>query len=193
MQNLEFKAELRDLPIARAIAADEFGAIIVETMLQLDTYYNVADGRLKRRDIWITVEPNPAELFKPPRPQPDEIEWIPYHRPDKLGPKISQYQLLTDEQARERFGDRPLPELGVVRKVREVHMTERPGSPAAGVRIHLDRVEKLGTFIEFEALVTPARPMPRCVAALDALRSAFAPVMGEPISAGYADLLSIRG
>ena len=80
------------------------------------------------------------------------------------------------------FGAGPLPELIVVRKRRELFLLDN-------VRIHLDTVESIGTFLEFEALVTPNHTVADCHAAIDRLRAAFMPALGEPIACSYADLL----
>ena len=49
MQNVEYKAELRDIALARTIAA-AIGAIKVDTLVQTDTYFRVPDAKLKRRE-----------------------------------------------------------------------------------------------------------------------------------------------
>ena len=79
MQNIEFKAELRDLEAARA-QCSALGAQRIGLLRQTDTYYQLADGRLKRRKA-------PGE----------PTVWIFYHRPDRTGPRMSNYSLLTEE------------------------------------------------------------------------------------------------
>ncbi len=49
MRNIEFKAELRDPDLARAIAR-EIGASMVVKIQQTDTYYDVTTGRVKKRE-----------------------------------------------------------------------------------------------------------------------------------------------
>jgi adenylate cyclase class IV len=164
MQNIEFKAELRNLDAARR-QCQLLDAALVAKLEQVDTYYKLADGRLKRRE-------SPGE----------PIEWIFYHRPNRIGPKMSNYTILTDEQARRRWGTHSLKEWLVVTKTRELWMT-------GDVRIHLDQVEHLGTFIEFEAKVSRHFDVKSCHAVLAELRSNFGPLLGEPISMGYSDLI----
>jgi adenylate cyclase class IV len=164
MHNVEFKAELRDMAVARA-ACQSIGAAFIAVLEQTDTYFRVPSGRLKRREC--VGEPT---------------EWIFYDRKDEARPRLSSFTIYTDAQARERFGVAPLPEVVVVRKRRELHLLNN-------VRIHLDQVEGLGQFIEFEALVSPGFPVAGCHAAVDRLRAAFGPAMGEPLSVSYADLL----
>lgn len=164
MHNVEYKAELRDLEMARATCR-AVGAAYITTLHQTDTYFRVPSGRLKRREC--TGEPT---------------EWIFYDRSDESRPRLSSFTIYSDAQARERFGVNPLPELVVVRKSRELYLIDN-------VRIHLDEVEGLGRFFELEALVSPGFPVPRCHAAVDRLRATFGPVLGEPLSVSYADLI----
>jgi adenylate cyclase class IV len=166
MHNVEYKAELRDMEVARA-ACRGVGASFIATLLQTDTYFRVPSGRLKRREC----------EGEPP-------EWIFYDRRDEARPRLSCFTIYTDQQALERFGAAPLPAIVVVRKRRELHLLDN-------VRIHLDTVEGLGQFIEFEALVSPGFPVAKCHASVDRLRAAFGPALGEPLSCGYADLLLV--
>lgn len=164
MHNVEYKAELRDIAMARA-ACQSVGAAVIALLDQTDTYFRVPSGRLKRREC--AGEPT---------------EWIFYDRKDEARPRLSAFTIYPDALARERFGIGPLPELVVVKKRRELHLLDN-------VRIHLDEVEGLGRFLEFEALVSPGFPVAACHAAVDRLRAAFGPALGEPLSVSYADLL----
>ncbi len=164
MHNVEYKAELRDMAMAKATCR-AVGASHIITLEQTDTYFRVPSGRLKRREC-------PGE----------PTEWIFYDRKDEARPRLSSFTIYADNQARERFGVNPLPELVIVRKTRDLYMLDN-------VRIHLDTVEGLGKFLEFEALVSPGFPVARCHGSVDRLRATFIPVLGEPISCGYADLL----
>jgi adenylate cyclase class IV len=164
MQNVEYKAELRDIELARSICR-RLKARHVGLFDQTDTYYRVPDARLKKRQ---TVG------------QP--TEYIFYNRPDKSAPKVSRYVVYTEREATERFGRSELPVWVVVKKRRDLYMLDN-------IRIHLDQVEGLGNFLEFEALVSPRRNAARCSAALSKLRDEFSGVLGEPISGSYSDLL----
>ena len=164
MQNIEFKAELRNLEAARR-QCKLIGSERVGEFQQVDTYYRLADGRLKRRET-----------------QGEPVEWIFYHRPDRVSPKMSNYTILTDEQARRRWGTHGLKPWLTVSKTRELWMI-------GDVRIHLDQVDDLGTFIEFEALVSRRFDVKMCHAAIAELRERFQPLMGEPLSVSYSDLL----
>lgn len=165
MQNVEFKAELRDLPLARSVCL-HVKALPVETLRQTDTYFRLADGRLKRRES-----------------AGHPTEYIFYHRENTLRPRLSQFTIYSESEARRQFGANDLPVWVVVRKTREVFLH-------VNTRIHLDSVEGLGNFIEFEAMVTPEHPVDACRAAVDLLRNAFQPVLGEPMGVSYSDLLA---
>ncbi len=165
MQNVEFKAELRDLVIARAVCR-AIGATHIGELLQTDTYYNVPSGRLKRR----------VGLGEAP-------EYIFYDRPNISRPKLSTFTIYSEDLARERFGTHPLPEWVRVRKLRELWMLNN-------VRIHLDQVETLGNFLEFECLICESQTIDTAHEVLRELRHAFQQAIGEPIDRSYADLLA---
>ncbi len=165
MKNVEYKAELRDPDLARSILRALRATRILE-FGQVDTYFRIPDGRLKRRET----------DDEPP-------EWIFYHRPNQSGPKVSDFTILDEEHALERFGREPLPVWVVVRKKRDLWMR-------GSVRIHLDDVEGLGKFLELESLVSRDMPEDKARALLEELRKALGPVLGEPIDRSYSDLLS---
>lgn len=165
MRNVEFKSELRDLPLAMSVC-EKLGARYVGLLEQTDTYYRIADARLKKRET----------VGEPP-------EWIFYERPDSSSPKISRFMIYSEAEALERFGFSPLPVWVVVKKSRELLLL-------GNVRIHLDMVRDLGTFIELEAMVTRGCDEEACRAAVARIRSALGPLLGEPISCGYSDMLA---
>jgi adenylate cyclase, class 2 len=165
MQNVEYKSELRDPSLARTICGS-LNAIHADTLVQTDTYFRVPDAKLKKRE---TVG----------RP----TEYIFYTRASRTRPKLSNFTIYSERQAQDRFGTTPMPVLMVVKKSRELWVYQ-------GVRIHLDQVEGLGWFIEFEALVTPERNLAKCHELMDTLRRAFNPALGEAIAVGYVELLS---
>lgn len=165
MHNVEFKAELREPQMARGVCR-AIGATYIGVLEQTDTYYRVPSGKLKRRE---TVG--------------EATEVIFYERPRSLSPKLSHFTIYTEAAAEERFGREPPPIWLVVKKKRELWMYD-------GVRVHIDEVEGLGWFVEFEAMVSDGTDMPACHALVAELRRVFGPAMGEPIDRGYAELLS---
>lgn len=163
MQNVEFKAELRDPQFARFICRN-IGAKSIGTIHQKDTYFRIPDGRLKKRE----TDGEPAE-------------YVFYHRINRLKPKLSHFTIFTESEAIARFGERPLPVWVVVEKRRDLWMYRH-------VRLHLDEVARLGHFFEAEALVTPSHHIGRCQRRIAAIREKFAPVLGELIATSYCDL-----
>ncbi len=164
MHNVEFKAELRDLDLARAICR-RLGATPIASFEQIDTYFSVPSGRLKRRET-----------------QGEPPEYIFYERANRTRPKLSHFSIYTESQAQDRFGAAPLPTLVVVRKFRELFML-------GSTRIHLDQVDGLGMFLEFESLVSRENNLADAHATIGSLRTHFGPSLGEPISVSYSDLL----
>ncbi len=95
---------------------------------QIDTYFKVPNGRLKLRS-------GDIENFL-----------IQYDRPNQAGPKISKYLLVKTEPGsymREAL-TKALGVLVVVDKLREIFYLDN-------IKIQLDRIEGLGTFVEIEA------------------------------------------
>lgn len=94
---------------------------------QSDTYFNVPNGRLKLREGNI------------------ENCLIQYDRPDKYGPKVSKYNLIYVKQGDIKDAlTKALGVLVVVNKQRDIHYL-------GNIKIHLDKVDNLGYFIEIEA------------------------------------------
>jgi adenylate cyclase class 2 len=96
---------------------------------QIDTYFNVPNGRLKLRE--------------------GEIEnfLIHYERSDQEGPKQSKVTLYTSQPGStlKEALTKALGILVVVDKEREIYFIEN-------VKFHVDVVENLGTFMEIEAI-----------------------------------------
>jgi adenylate cyclase, class 2 len=165
MRNIEFKAELRNIDAARG-QCKSLGAQFIGMLDQTDTYFRLTDGRLKRR-----VSTGEAPM------------WIFYHRPDRIQPRMSNYSILTEEQARRRWGVHSLREWLTVHKHRELWLMQN-------VRIHLDDVDRLGRFLELEAIVNDKHTIRECQDSISELREHFAPILGEPVAVSYSDLLA---
>ena len=128
--NIELKAHLADLDRPRQIA-QRLATEPLEIQHQIDTYFHCRNGRLKLREII---------------GQRAELIW--YERPDLKQAKSSRYGIVPVEDA-EALKQALSTSLGVrtvVEKHREIYLHNN-------VRIHLDRVVDLGTFIEFEAVL----------------------------------------
>jgi len=127
--NIEIKAKCRDLAAAKLVA-ERIGAEYIGVYHQTDTYFQVRTGRLKLRES----DKTGAQL-------------IPYLRPDAGQPRRSDYHVIAvpHPKALKDMLSRILGVSTVVEKRREVYLKDK-------VRIHLDDVRNLGTFIEFEAM-----------------------------------------
>lgn len=165
MQCIDFKAELRNVAAARG-QCHRLGGRLLDTLRIHDTYYRLADGRLKRTQI---------------RGEP--ARWVFYHRADRVPPKLCTFRVLTDDQATTRWGARALPVWIELEKTREMWMVDQ-------VRVHIDAIDTLGDFIEFETLVGRRHPVETALRAVADLRRHFAPILGEPVGASYADLIA---
>ena len=129
-RNIEIKARVEELDVVR-LKAVSLASGPSQVIYQLDTFFGVARGRLKVR----AFDDGSGEL-------------IAYERADDRGPKQSTYTRLECRDAAslcEALG-RVLPVRGVVTKHREVFLAGR-------TRIHLDRVEGLGAFVELEVVL----------------------------------------
>jgi adenylate cyclase, class 2 len=164
-RNLELKA--RDPDPARSLQAClGLGAADHGTLHQRDTYFRSPHGRLKLRE------------------EPDRATLIAYERPDLSGNKESRYRLVDvpDPDALREALATALGVTVVVSKSRRLFLHEN-------VRIHLDRVERLGDFIEFEAVATDGEDPSAFAARLDPLREHFAIREEDLLAASYSDLL----
>lgn len=164
-RNIELKARLRDLAAARAtarrVATSDEGV-----QQQVDTYFRCQEGRLKLREIGGVR----AQLI-----------W--YRRPDVLEPKASDYYLVevADANSLKKALETALGVRQVVAKRREVFLHEN-------VRIHLDQVQGLGDFLEFEAVLSATDSDAAGQAAVQRLRDQFQLAAGDLIAESYLEL-----
>jgi homotetrameric cytidine deaminase len=164
--NVELKARDPD-PDATAARCLALGATPAGTLHQRDSYFLARHGRLKLR----TETDGAAEL-------------IAYRRPDDAEAAESSYVLaqVSDSDTLAEALDAALGTTVVVSKRRRLFLWE-------GVRIHLDEVEELGTFIEFEAVLPDAGDPATARAKVARLRSELAIGDDALVAVGYADLL----
>jgi adenylate cyclase class IV len=111
-------------------------------------------------------------------------ELISYRRADRDGPKVSNYRIvpLVDPDATAAALEDALGIRVVVEKVRRLLMWRN-------VRIHLDSVADLGTFVELEAVSDTPGGLVAEEAKIAELRAALAITDDLLIGRGYADLL----
>jgi len=134
---------------------------------QIDTYFNVRQGRLKLRQGKI------------------ENYLIYYDREDKKGPKQSKVTLfkLPPKSSLKRLLIKALGVLVVVDKKREIYFIDN-------VKFHIDSVKDLGNFIEIEAIdengnIGKKELLKQCQFFLDLFKIS----QGDLISSSYSDLL----
>jgi homotetrameric cytidine deaminase len=136
-RNVELKARDRD-PDQTLRAALAHGAADEGVLTQRDTYFAAREGRLKLRE-----ERHGAD-------GPWTATLIAYARADAATARTSAYHLVDvpDAATLSASLDAALGTVVVVEKARRLLLWE-------GVRIHLDAVEGLGTFLELEAVAPP--------------------------------------
>jgi predicted adenylyl cyclase CyaB len=165
-RNIEIKARIESveavLPQVKAIAESGPTEIV-----QDDTFFNCPNGRLKLRAFSETAG-----------------ELIFYQRPDSAGPKESFYVIsptASPNTLREvlslAYG-----QSGRVRKHRILFLMER-------TRIHLDRVEGLGDFIELEVVLSEGEPAEAGVNVARELLAKLGIPPEQLIEGAYVDLL----
>jgi predicted adenylyl cyclase CyaB len=165
-RNIELKASdpdpNRSLEVCRALGAEDHGDI-----WQRDTYFEVVSGGLKLREE-----------------RPGHPHLIQFERANQPQQRESQYRIIeVDDGAVLRaalaaaIGIR-----GVVTKRRRLFLW-------CDVRIHLDDVEQLGTFIELEAVAPSDSDLAHEHRLIVELRAALAITDERLIASGYAEQL----
>jgi len=129
VRNIELKARLLDYARAQALC-EELGAVHQGLLHQIDTYFSVPRGRLKHRHVI-----------------PGEDYLVFYERPDTREPRACDYHTTPATDALREILAAALGVMAVVNKKRDLWLWKN-------VRIHLDDVEQLGRFMEFEAVLS---------------------------------------
>jgi homotetrameric cytidine deaminase len=159
-RNVELKAvdpdPGRTLALALGLGASDEGVIV-----QRDTYFRVAEGRLKLRE----EEPGGAHL-------------ISYSRPDDADVRVSAYRVVPATEGTLAALAESLGVDVVVEKRRHLLLWET-------VRIHLDEVSGLGSFVELEAVAEPDSDLSREREQVAHLRDALR--IGELREGSYSD------
>ena len=135
---------------------------------QIDTYFNVPEGRLKLRQGSI------------------EQHLIAYKRPNISGPKVSEVSLFKSDKDSEDLKQTLTMVLGqkvVVDKKREIFYIDN-------VKFHIDEVEGLGSFMEIEACECESHPNQKSLQSqCDFYLEYFKIGSGQLIHLSYSDLL----
>ena len=165
-RNIEIKARISDIDFCTEKARYLSGAepVIIK---QEDTFFNCQNGRLKLR------------IFSE-----DHGELIFYTRPNVAGPKMSEYYISsTDEPYRlldvlkKSYGIH-----GEVKKTRKLYIIGR-------TRVHIDQIERLGNFLEFEVVLNENEDIQRGESEATELMDTFNISHSDLISGAYVDIL----
>ncbi len=160
---IEIKAKVNSLdPIREKI--ESWGTNIQGTYLQTDTYFNTVSDRLKMRE----VDGEPTAML------------IYYDREDIPDPKQSDILIVEtgEPETLKAILGRSIGVKVTVVKTREIYQHQ-------GTQVHLDMVEGLGTFIEFER---PIRDLPDDRRVLEALMEELNITAGDLVTVSYSDL-----
>ena len=168
-RNIEIKVRVADLAAVRTAALGA-GARLHAVEDQTDRYYALeGERRVKLR----TIAGGRAEM-------------IEYRRAEDHGVRPSDYTVTPVRDAAAGLCLVPKGEpLVVVSKRREVLLWDN-------VRIHLDRVERLGAFVELEAVVDEAHDEACCREQVARLLRELGIAPAELLRASYSDLLLLR-
>jgi adenylate cyclase, class 2 len=165
-RNIELKATDADpsasLEICRALGAEDCG-----TIAQRDTYFKVAHGGLKLREE-----------------QPGRPHLIQFERASEPQQRESQYRIVEVDDP-----DTLIAALTDVLGVRVVVAKRRRLFLWRNVRIHLDRVQGLGDFIELEAVAPTDSDLVHEHELVAELRTALTITDERLIGLGYAERL----
>ena len=164
-RNIEIKARVGSLVevARRAAAIADQGPF---DLYQDDTFFACPNGRLKLR----TFPDNQGDL-------------IFYQRSDITGPKTSHYFISKTTEA-DRLGQvmgLALPIVGRVRKHRILYLVGR-------TRVHLDRVEGLGEFVELEVVLDDGESVDTGTAQAHALLEPLGISEQHLVAGAYVDL-----
>jgi predicted adenylyl cyclase CyaB len=166
-RNVEIKARIDGVEVIarRAAAIADQGPTEIA---QDDTFFRCDTGRLKLRQF-----------------ADGQGELIYYRRPDQQGPKESFYivsRTPTPEALRESLA-LAYGVIGRVKKRRTLYLAGR-------TRIHLDRVEGLGDFLELEVVLAEQEPTNEGVAVAHAIMRTLGVESSQLVDGAYLDLLS---
>lgn len=167
MQNVELKARLNDRAAAE-VACRALGATLEGDLQQTDTYFRVAHGRLKLREL-----------------EPGQDYLVFYQRADEAEARTCDYVIANAGPGMRPLLSQALDVIAVVEKVRTLYLWHN-------VRIHLDRVAALGEFIEFEAVLDDAHDAADGHAKLTQLCDAFGINPADIESQSYLEMVSVK-
>jgi len=167
MKNIEIKFAINSLDDLEQLLKSERECHFIKTIEQTDIYFQAQTGRLKLR---MFADGN-AEL-------------ISYHRENQAEARQSNYQIYSSKDP-----DQLRLILTESLGVKTVVIKERKLWMYKNVRIHLDSVTNLGTFIEFESVIDQHYPEEVASRNLQEILDRFTNFTLTPTPVSYADLL----
>lgn len=170
MQNVEIKYAIEDAQGLRRLLRSLPNISFQFRHHQKDIYFATPRGRLKIR----LEEERPAFL-------------IEYHREDRAAARISDYTLreLADPEKEIARLQKEVGRLAEVDKLRELYLYKN-------VRIHVDEVADLGSFVEFESVISAEVKKAAAQRNLQELLAQLSDHLGTVQSTGYLNLLLQR-
>jgi predicted adenylyl cyclase CyaB len=169
-RNVEIKARIENV----ALMTPKVAAVATEGPLEIaqdDTFFNCANGRLKLRAF-----------------SNDAGELIFYRRVNQAGPKESFYirsPTTSPESLRESLS-LAYGQIGRIRKYRTLFQVGR-------TRVHLDRVEGLGHFLELEVVLVDDEPPEQGIREAGDLMDKLGIQPEQLIDGAYLDLMLAQG
>ena len=165
-RNVEVKARIDDIEKLKVKVAGIADKCPIE-IFQDDTFFACPNGRIKLRTFSV-----------------DKAELIFYQRPNHSGPKESVYSIapITSPDKSREVLSQGYGQTGRVRKHRTLFLIGR-------TRVHLDRVEGLGDFIELEVVLAEKEPTENGVLVANELLSKLGILSDHLIEGAYVDLL----
>jgi predicted adenylyl cyclase CyaB len=167
--NIEIKAVLRDRPAAEAIAGGLSGGA-PEILHQVDVFFRSTEARLKLRILG-----------------PDRGELIRYQRANLAEVRPSRYVIARtpDPAILLDILANALHQAGTVKKTRQLYLVGQ-------TRIHIDAVEGLGDFLEFEVVLRPGQSEAEGRQIAPDLLARFWIQPDQLLAEAYVDLLAAR-
>ena len=166
MRNIEIKARVENVALLTPRVAELASEGPLE-IAQDDTFFRCDNGRLKLRAF-----------------SNDSGELIFYRRVNQVGPKESFYlrsPTSSPETLRESLS-LAYGQIGRVRKYRTLFLVGR-------TRVHLDRVEGLGHFLELEVMLVGDEPAEQGVREAGQLMEQLGVQAGQLVEGAYLDLM----
>jgi predicted adenylyl cyclase CyaB len=168
MKNIELKVVI-DNPNQVQKILHKIGAKLKEHLYQVDTYFNCKEGRLKTREI-----------------NHKNFQLIFYNRPNTENSKISDYKIikLNKQELKEQksyLEKNKGIKIKVIKK-RELWIYKN-------TRIHLDKVNNLGNFLELETVVKNQKTLQQLIIEHGQIIKLLGLVDYPVIGQSYSDLL----